>query len=141
MIKLTEIAPPKSTTEDVLTLDFDTRQKSRFSAKTDSGKEVGLFLERGQILRSGLILTGSEGINILIQAEPESVSVMRSDDSLQFAKACYHLGNRHVALQISQGELLFLTDHVLDHMLEGLGLTITHELLPFEPEAGAYHEH
>ena len=141
MIKLTEIAPPDSTTEGVLTLDFEARQKSRFSAKTDSGKAVGLFLERGQILRSGLILTGSEGVNILINAAPESVSVMRNDDPLKFAKACYHLGNRHVALQILQGELRFLTDHVLDHMLEGLGLTVIHEMLPFEPEAGAYHEH
>ena len=141
MIKLTEIAPPESTTECVLTLDFDSRQKSRFSAKTDCGKAVGLFLERGQILRSGLILTGSEGVNILINAAPESVSVMRNDDPLKFAKACYHLGNRHVALQILQGELRFLTDHVLDHMLEGLGLTVIHEMLPFEPEAGAYHEH
>ena len=64
-----------------------------------------------------------------------------SHDSLKFAKACYHLGNRHVALQSLETELRFLSDHVLDRMLEGLGLTVSHEMLPFEPEAGAYHTH
>jgi urease accessory protein len=66
---------------------------------------------------------------------------VRTEDTLQFARACYHLGNRHVALQILPGELRFLTDHVLDSMLEGLGMTVTHEVFPFEPEQGAYHGH
>ena len=141
MLKLTEIAPAETVAEDVLTLPFESRQKSRFSAKTDNGREVGVFLTRGQILRSDMVLTGSDGIKIVIKAAAESVSVMRSGDSLQFSKACYHLGNRHVPLQILDQELRFLSDHVLDYMLEGLGLTVDHEMLPFEPEAGAYHSH
>jgi urease accessory protein len=74
----------------------------------------------------------------LILAAPEQVSVARTDDALLLARACYHLGNRHVALQITPGELRYLADHVLDDMVRGLGLAVTQESAPFEPEAGAY---
>ncbi len=141
MIKLTEIVTAQKVINDVLTIPFDLRQKSRFATVTDSKQDVGVFLARGQILRSGTVLTGPDQINIQVQAAAESVSVMRSDDALQFAKACYHLGNRHVPLQILAGELRYTHDHVLDHMLQGLHLTVTQEMLPFEPEAGAYHTH
>ena len=141
MIKLTEIALSDALLDDTLTLPFDLRQKSRFSATTDKGKQVGLFYSRGQMFRSGVVLTGEDGFNVQIMAANELVSVMRSKDTLKFSKACYHLGNRHVALQILDAELRFLSDHVLDHMLEGLGLQVAHEMLPFEPEAGAYHTH
>ncbi len=141
MIKLTEIAKAELTIDDTLTIPFDLRQKSRFSATTDNGKEIGLFFSRGQIFRSDVILTGAEGFNVQIKAANEAVSVMRNSDALKFSKACYHLGNRHIPLQILQGELRYLNDHVLDHMLEGLGLAVEHEVLPFEPETGAYHSH
>jgi len=141
MFKLTEIAASDSLLDDTLTIPFDLRQKSRFSATTDKGKEVGLFYPRGQILRSGIVLTGADDYKILIKAADEQVSVMRNKDALKFAKACYHLGNRHISLQILNAELRYLRDHVLDHMLEGLGLLVEHENLPFEPEAGAYHTH
>ncbi|MGR9116732.1 MAG: urease accessory protein UreE [Gammaproteobacteria bacterium] len=141
MLKLTELAAPESVADDVLTLPFETRQKSRLQAVTDGGKAVGLFLARGQVLRSGMVLSGPDGVHVKIQAAPERVSVIRSPDALQFARACYHLGNRHVPLQILPGELRYLEDHVLDHMLEGLGHLVKHEALPFEPEAGAYHQH
>jgi len=141
LLKLTELAPSGSRADDILTLPFDSRQKSRFSAKTDNGRDVGLFLSRGQILRSGMVITGPNVFSVLVKAAPELVSVMCSDDPLQFARACYHLGNRHVPLQILAGELRYLNDHVLDHMLEGLGMNVDHQMLPFEPEAGAYHSH
>lgn len=141
VVKLTDIASPELQANDVLTLPFDSRQKSRLSAKTDSELDVGLFLPRGVILRSGMMLTNSDGFVVLIKAAKEDVSVMRSDDLLQFSRACYHLGNRHVPLQILAGELRYSSDHVLDHMLEGLGFTVASERLPFEPEAGAYHNH
>jgi urease accessory protein len=139
--QLTEFAPEGTRADDTLTLPFESRQKSRLAATTDSGKSVGLFLARGHILRSGMVLTGADGLTVTICSAQEPVSVMRIEDSLKFAKACYHLGNRHVPLQILDGELRYLQDHVLDHMLEGLGLSVEHETLPFEPEAGAYHSH
>ncbi len=141
VLKLTEFAPADTQAEDTLTLPFDTRQKSRFSATTNSGQAVGVFLTRGQILRSGMVLNNADGYTVLIKAADEAVSVMRSTQSLPFARACYHLGNRHVPLHIQEGEVRYLSDHVLDHMLEGLGLKVTHAILPFEPEAGAYHTH
>jgi urease accessory protein len=62
---------------------------------------------------------------------------------VQLARAAYHLGNRHVAVQVKADGLSFLHDHVLDAMLRGLGLPVRFEQLPFEPEGGAYdrHEH
>lgn len=141
MLKLTEFATQDASVDDVLTLPFESRQKTRLPAVTDKKKEVGVFLSRGQVLRSGSILSGPDAYNVLICAAPEPVSVMRSADSQLFARACYHLGNRHTPLQILNGELHYLSDHVLDHMLEGLGLSVSHESLPFEPEMGAYHNH
>jgi len=141
MLKLTELAPLETAPDDVVTLPYESRQKSRLLIKTDSGAKIGLFLPRGQVLRHGFVLTGPDHYRVRIDAAPESLSVVRTGDALQFARACYHLGNRHVALQILPGELRFLTDHVLDSMLEGLGLTVTHEVWPFEPEQGAYHGH
>ncbi len=141
MLKLTELSNSDAKTDDVLTLPFEARQKSRLPATTDGGVVVGLFLPRGQLLRSGLVLTGSQGFKVRVQAALEDVSVVECDDALLFARACYHLGNRHVALQILPNQLRYLSDHVLDQMLVGLGLTINHQQLAFEPEAGAYHGH
>ena len=141
MLKLTELAPSDTQADDSLTLPFEARQKSRLPARTDGGVKVGLFLQRGHYLRSGAVLTGAEKFNVMIKAASESLSIVRTDDNLLFARVCYHLGNRHIALQIMPGELRYLSDHVLDHLVEGLGLNISHENLPFEPEAGAYHSH
>lgn len=141
MIKLTKLASDNSFADENLTLPFEARQKSRLLSKTDKGTEIGLFLPRGQVLRHGYVLTGVDHVKVRVVAADEALSVVRTDDALQFARACYHLGNRHVALQILPNELRFLSDYVLDEMLVGLGLTVRHEVLPFEPENGAYHSH
>lgn len=141
MLKLTELADSDTAIDDSLTLPFDARQKCRLPATTDNGIKIGVFLPRGQAIRAGVVLTGEQHYKVRIKAAPEALSIVRCDDALLFARACYHLGNRHVALQILPGELRFLHDHVLDHMIEGLGLTVLHDTLPFEPEAGAYHSH
>jgi urease accessory protein len=140
MLKLTEFSSSEQS-DDSLTLPFDIRQKSRCAARTDNGVEVGVFAIRGQCLRPGMVLTGNEGYRVLIKAAPEALSIVRCADPLLFARACYHLGNRHVPLQIINAELRYLRDHVLDHMLELLGLQVEYDRLPFEPEAGAYHSH
>ncbi|MFV2058007.1 MAG: urease accessory protein UreE, partial [Thiohalomonadales bacterium] len=87
-------------TDDVLTLPFELRQKSRFKARLESGTEVGLFLKRGNILRNGDILQAENGLVIRLTAANESLSTVTCSDPLQLAKLCYHLGNRHVPLQI-----------------------------------------
>jgi len=141
MLKLTELSNADAQTDDVLTLPYESRQKNRLPATTNGGVMVGLFLPRGQRLRSGSILTGSQGFKVRVEAALEEVSIVYCEDHLLFARACYHLGNRHVALQIMPGQLRYLADHVLDQMLQGLGLSVEHRQLPFEPEAGAYHGH
>ncbi len=104
----------------------------------DSGEEVGLMLPRGTVLRGGDRLQVSDGRLVEVVAAPEQVSIVRSGDARTLARAAYHLGNRHVAVQLTSDSLRFLRDHVLDDMLRGLGLKVEADVLPFEPEAGAY---
>jgi len=121
-----------------LVLPFGERSKSRLRATLDNGEEAGLFLERGSVLRHGDLLLADDGRVVEVQAAPETVSTVHTDDGLMLARASYHLGNRHVALQIGTGWLRYQHDHVLDDMLRGFGLDIVIEELPFEPEGGAY---
>ncbi|AUA32826.1 urease accessory protein UreE [Pseudomonas fulva] len=122
-----------------VTLDVDSRIKSRLRVTLDDGREAGLMLERGHLLRGGELLTDATGSQLIrVQAAPEAVSTVRCADPHLLARAAYHLGNRHVPLQIEPGLLRFQHDHVLDDMLRGLGLTVEAEQAPFEPEAGAY---
>lgn len=121
-----------------LVLPFAERSRSRLRAVLDNGEEAGLFLERGTILRHGDLLLADDGRVVEVQAAPELVSTVRTDHGLTLARASYHLGNRHVALQIGPGWLRYCHDHVLDDMLRGFGLDVQVERAPFEPEGGAY---
>jgi urease accessory protein len=121
-----------------LVLPFGERSKSRLRAMLDNGEEAGLFLERGSVLRHGDLLLADDGRVVEVQAAPETVSTIHTDDTLMLARASYHLGNRHVALQIGTGWLRYQHDHVLDDMLRGFGLDVVIEQIPFEPEGGAY---
>lgn len=121
-----------------LTLPRDKRIRSRLRAVLDDGRDVGVFLERGQTLQDGDLLAGPDGTVVIVRAAPEPVSEVRCDDPLLLARACYHLGNRHVAVQIETGRLRYQHDHVLDDMLRGLGLQVEYLDAPFEPEPGAY---
>ncbi len=141
MLKLTELTPDNTESDDALTLPYDARQKCRLLGRTDKGKDVGIFLPRGQTIKRGFILTGHDDYRVRVKAAAEVLSIVRTDDRLLFARACYHLGNRHVPLQILAGELRYQSDHVLDQMLIGLGLEVAHQSLPFEPEPGAYQQH
>ena len=121
-----------------LVLPFGERSKSRLRAVLDNGEEAGLFLERGSVLRHGDLLLADDGRVVEVQAAPETVSTVHTADALMLARASYHLGNRHVALQIGPGWLRYQHDHVLDDMLRGFGLEVVIEQMPFEPEGGAY---
>lgn len=142
MIRLTHLlngADSGDTTPDAtLTLPLANRIKSRLRVTLDDGREAGLFLERGLSLRDGDLLASPEGLTVRVRAAPESLSVASCPDPLLLARACYHLGNRHVPLGIEAGRLRYQHDHVLDAMLRSLGLAVGHEEGPFEPEPGAY---
>jgi urease accessory protein len=125
-----------------LVLPFELRQKSRLRARLASGRGVGLFLERGIVLRGGDLLLADDGTVVEVVAALETVSTVRDSDATRLARAGYHLGNRHVPVEIGSGWLRYGHDHVLDDMVRGLGLTVVVEQAPFEPEAGAYgHTH
>jgi len=121
-----------------LKLPFQLRSKSRLRTALESGEEVGLFLERGSVLRGGELLLAEDGRVVEVIAADETVSIVRADNAWQLTRAAYHLGNRHVALQVGPGWLRYLHDHVLDELVRGLGLSVSVEDAPFEPEAGAY---
>lgn len=121
-----------------LILPFQLRNKSRLRTALENGEEVGLIMERGSVLRGGDLLLADDGRVVEVIAEPEQVSTVTAPDALALCRASYHLGNRHVALQIGDGWVRYQHDHVLDEMVRGLGLVVTVEDAPFEPEAGAY---
>ena len=131
-------AEPGAKPSSYVTLPFELRKRSRLRTHLDSGEEVALMLERGHILRGGDLLLAEDGQAVEIVAAPETLSVVKSADPWQLARASYHLGNRHVSLQIGPGWLRYQHDHVLDDMVRGLGLEVSVEQVPFEPEAGAY---
>src|SRR3954462_5953805 len=136
------VSAAASPATEKLVLPFELRQKSRLRARLASGLEVGLFLERGVVLRGGDLLLADDGTVIEVVAALETVSTLRDSDATRLARAGYHLGNRHVPVEIGSGWLRYGHDHVLDDMVRGLGLSVVVEEAPFEPEAGAYgHSH
>ncbi|MEH6499284.1 MAG: urease accessory protein UreE [Pseudoalteromonas distincta] len=125
----------------VLELTYEKRTRSRLRAQTADGLEIGLFLPRGRVLAEGDRLLGNDGSVVVIHAESETLSRVYCDDALLLSRAAYHMGNRHVPLEIQQGQLRYLRDHVLDNMLRGFGLEVEEIFAPFNPEPGAYHSH
>ena len=139
MHRLTEkIGHDTSGEADSITLSYAERTKSRLRITTDKGSEAGLFLPRGTILNNGDFLRGEDGLIVKVYAASETVSSASTRDPLLLSRACYHLGNRHVALQIGTDRVHYLHDHVLDDMVRSLGLTVEVIEAPFEPEPGAY---
>jgi urease accessory protein len=121
-----------------LVLPFDSRTKSRLRVRTESGEELGIFLERGAVLRGGELLEADDGRIIQVISAEEDVSTVHSNDAYPLARVSYHLGNRHVPLQITSTWVRYQHDHVLDEMVQGLGLKVVVERAAFEPESGAY---
>ena len=125
-----------------LRLPFESRQKSRLKAKLVSGEDVGLMLPRGEILRGGDLVTASDGRVIEVVAEPEKLLHI---ESKELARVAYHLGNRHVPVQVGENFLRIAQDHVLEEMVRKLGAKVSRIEAAFEPEAGAYagghHQH
>ena len=138
MLILEQLAPADATATESVVLTFDLRCKCRLRTHTATGEDVGLFVARGSVLRHGDKLAAQDGRIAEIIAAPECLIEARSDDALQLARAAYHLGNRHVAVQVGAGWLRFASDHVLRDMVLGLGLAVSDITAPFSPESGAY---
>jgi urease accessory protein len=122
-----------------LTLSFEDRRRSRLRTYLDDGREVGVFLARGTILHEGdYLVDDDETVLVVVKANTETLSVARTTDVRLLARAAYHLGNRHVPLQVGQDWLAYGHDHVLDDLVRALGLSVVVERRTFEPEAGGY---
>jgi len=122
----------------LLVLPFELRQKSRLRTTVVGGEEIGLFLERGTVLRDGECLAADDGRVVRVAAADEDLMEARCADAHALARAAYHLGNRHTPVEVGPGWLRFAADDVLAGMLRGLGAAVTALRAPFEPEAGAY---
>jgi len=123
---------------DRLVLTFEQRQKSRLRATLDSGEEVALVLERGAVRRGGDRVTSADGRVFEVVSAPEKLLHIECASPGQLARIAYHLGNRHVAVQVGEGFLRIAEDHVLEDMVRRLGARVSHVEAPFEPESGAY---
>jgi urease accessory protein len=122
-------------------MPLERRRRSRVRARLEGGEDVGILLPPGSILRHGDKLVADDGTIARVEAAPELVSVVRSRDWLALARAAYHLGNRHVPLELGDGWLRYQHDHVLDDMVRGLGLEVGEDETAFEPEVGPYAHH
>ena len=129
-------------------IDWDVRQKSRFDATDSGGRVLGVFLPRGTAVRGGDVLVAEDGSLVVVKAAAQPVMVVRHCTQhgapSDLARAAYHLGNRHVALELHADHLKLEPDHVLAAMLKRMHLIVTEETSAFEPESGAYqlgHEH
>lgn len=140
MLQLIERINDNSTPQATLTLSFEQRQRSRLFGHLDDGQKVALRLPRGTVLHDGDRLRADNGAVVNVQAAAENVSTVRTDDPILLARVSYHLGNRHVAVQIGNGWLRYQADYVLDALVKKLGASVEHECVPFEAEPGAYHD-
>jgi urease accessory protein len=125
-----------------VSLDWDTRCKSRFAATDSQGRELAVFLARGTVVRGGDVLVAEDGSLVRVLAKEQPVLVVRRcaehGGTADLLRAAYHLGNRHVALEVQAERLQLEPDHVLAELLRRMHLLVSEELAPFEPESGAY---
>lgn len=147
MLKLYKnvLSAPVGTDVEVVILNYDDRKRSRMRVTLESGIEVGIFLTRGEQLRDGDLLQSEDGQRwVSVRAAPEPLIEYRAISRESLARAAYHLGNRHVPVQIMEngippgGSLRLQRDHVLASMLAGMGGEVTELIAPFQPESGAY---
>ena len=141
MLRLTEVIDGEvvAPVSAMLTLAFEDRRRSRMRATLDDGREAALLLPRGTVLRDGDRLRDADaGLVVTVRAAAQTLSFAHTEDPLLLSRAAYHLGNRHVPVEIGPGWLAYEHDHVLDGMVRELGLPVDTRVAPFEPEAGGY---
>ena len=123
-------------------LDWDVRQKSRFDATDSLGRTLGVFLPRGTLVRGGDVLVAEDGSMVRVVAAPQPVLVItpcaEHGTPFDLVRAAYHLGNRHVQIELQPDHLKIEPDHVLADMLRAMHLTVREAAVAFEPEGGAY---
>jgi urease accessory protein len=128
-----------------VSLDWDVRQKSRFDATDSSGRALGVFLPRGTLVRGGDVLVAEDGSLVRVVAAPQEVlritACAEHGSAFDLTRAAYHLGNRHVPIELKPDHLKIEPDHVLADMLRAMHMTVVSVQEAFEPEGGAYSSH
>ena len=123
-------------------LDWSVRRKSRFDAIDSRGRGLGVFLPRGSVVRGGDVLVAEDGSLVCVRATQQRVMRVthcrEHGSAFDLMRAAYHLGNRHVQLELQPDRLQLEPDHVLADMLRQMHLIVSEERAPFEPESGAY---
>jgi len=126
-------------------LDWDVRQKSRFDVTDSTGRNLGVFLMRGTLVRGGDVLVAEDGSLIRVVAAPQEVlritACAQHGSAFDLMRAAYHLGNRHVPIELQPDHLKIEPDHVLADMLRAMHMTVLTVHETFEPEGGAYSSH
>jgi urease accessory protein len=121
-----------------VTLDWDHRHRRRIKLALDGGGEILLDLAQTTVLRDGDGLMLEGGGVVAVQARPEAVCDVACDSPAALARIAWHLGNRHLPVEILPAALRIRDDHVIVAMLEGLGAAVVRRQAPFTPEGGAY---
>ncbi|WP_313519745.1 urease accessory protein UreE [Pseudomonas sp.] len=130
---------PRAEWDAELEMTFEARSKSRLRCFSTTGEDVGLFLERGQQpLADGECLQAEDGRIVRVRTRAEPLMHVTCANAFELTRAAYHLGNRHVALQLGDGWLRLPEDYVLRAMLEQLGACVEAIEAPYQPEHGAY---
>nr|WP_315239721.1 urease accessory protein UreE [uncultured Albidiferax sp.] len=135
------LAPALLKRGSTVELDWDVRQKSRFDATDSLGRQLGVFLPRGTLVRGGDVLVVEDGSLVQVVAAPQPVLVITvhgHGTPFDLTRAAYHLGNRHVPIELQPDHLKIEPDHVLADMLRAMHLTVVEATVAFEPEGGAY---
>ncbi len=138
----TGLAPVLIKRASTIELDWDTRQKSRFDGTDSMGRQLGVFLPRGTLVRGGDLLVAEDGSMVKVIAAPQTVLRITACTShgspFDLTRAAYHLGNRHVPIELKPDHLKIEPDHVLADMLRAMHLIVNEVNEAFEPEGGAY---
>ena len=138
----TGLAPVLVKRASTIELDWDTRQKSRFDGLDSLGRQLGVFLPRGTLVRGGDVLVVEDGSMVKVIAAPQAVLRITTcpthGSPFDLTRAAYHLGNRHVPIELKPDHLKIEPDHVLADMLRAMHLIVHEVSQAFEPEGGAY---
>jgi urease accessory protein len=132
-----DVLPEVRAAAATVTLDWNARQRSRLRVTLDDGRDAAVLLPRGVVLRSDDLLMDESGALIAVRAANQAVRVVEAE-ATALLRAAYHLGNRHVPVQLGDGRLSFESDPVLAAMLSGIGVSSREAIEPFDPEPGAY---
>ena len=132
---------PEDVAVDTVTLASVDRHRRRVRLVADSGEAYLLDLPRAHHLLDGDGLELDCGGYLRVRAAPEPLFEIEADEPADLLRIAWHLGNRHLPLQLTGERLRIRADHVIAEMVVGLGGRITCLEAPFDTETGAYHEH